>query len=52
MGMPLLPGPEPMLGVSSREAGLILIPTGFSAARAVPGMGRMQGKCLLEERRV
>lgn len=52
LGKPLLPGLEPMLGISPREAGLIWIPTGFSAVREVPGMERMQAKCLLEEGKI
>lgn len=52
LGKPLLPGLEPMLGISIREAGLIWIPTGFSTAREVPGMERIQATCLLEERKI
>jgi hypothetical protein len=52
LGKPLLPGLEPMLGISPRETGLIWIPTGFSAAREASGMERMQATCLLEERKI
>lgn len=52
LGKPLLPGLEPTLGISPREAGLIWIPTVFSVAREVSGMEGMQATCLLEERKI